>query len=430
MAGESSSASASTASVPLTDVHDVASVQSALVSQTLSDGFGLLVFPRDLEGRFLTEGEAKRFHIMVVAGLAAIILFGGMIIGDYLMSPDVLRFAAVLREGLFPPAILIGLYVLRRLRMPALNEWMIALAGVLAAVLEAAIVLKSESDWAVARVVQMNIIMVFTCVIARFWPAVMVAVAVAGLHGLVVTVMPDSTGVLSSTTTLLLVTSIAFVLYGNYKQEHDERMAFLLDAREQALHASLTQANERLTRMATTDSLTHVANRRYAESYLHECWQRAYAQGGSLSLIMLDVDYFKPYNDRYGHQAGDRCLVAVAQALSTCIRRPGDLVARWGGEEFIVVLVDADADATDAAAERLRLAVSALQLPHEGSACARHVTVSGGWATVQPHVPDAWAQLVQLADDALYGAKQAGRNRMQSAQGGMPQAAVGEAWRC
>ncbi|TAK89797.1 MAG: GGDEF domain-containing protein [Aquabacterium sp.] len=404
--------------------------QSELVNTTLAEGFPMLMFPRELEDRFLLEGEVKRFNVMVVSGLAAVVLFGAMILGDWLLCPEVLPMAALVRECVFPPAMLTGLYVLSRLRMPALNEWMIALAGMLAAVLETVIVLKGQSEWAMARVVQLNIIMVFTCAIARFWPAVTVALAVAGLHGYVVLFMPDATGMLAFNTTLLLMTSIAFVLYGNYKLEHDERMGFLLDAREKALHASLTLAHERLTHMATTDALTQVANRRYFESFLDECWQRAHQQGLELSLILLDVDYFKPYNDRYGHQAGDRCLVAVAEALSGCIRRPGDLVARWGGEEFVVVMMEADDRAVAAAAERIRLAVSSLQLPHEGSACAPHVTVSGGWATIRPQMHEAWPQLVQAADEALYEAKQAGRHRVHAARGMSGGVAVGEARTC
>ena len=402
-------------SVPLMDDPLLAPEQTELVNATLAEGFAMLVFPRELEERFLLEGELKRFKVMTASCFVAVLLFAGMILGDWLLCPEVLPIAFLARECVFPPAMLIGLYVLSRLRMPALNEWMIALAGMLAAVLETVIVLKGQSEWAVARVVQMNIILVFTCAIARFWPAVTVALAVAGLHGYVVLFMPDVTGMLAFNTTLLLMTSVAFVLYGNYKLEHDERMAFLLDAREKALHARLTQAHERLTHMATTDALTQVANRRYFESYLAECWERAQRQELALSLILLDVDYFKPYNDRYGHQAGDRCLVAVAEALSGCIRRPGDLVARWGGEEFVVVMMDADECAVAAVAERVRQAVSALQLPHAGSSCAGHVTVSGGWATIRPQMHEAWPQLVQVADDALYGAKQAGRHRMHGA---------------
>jgi diguanylate cyclase (GGDEF)-like protein len=392
--------------------HRQESDQSDLVDRTIAEGFPWMTFPRELEERFLQEGEAKRFLIMVVAGLSAVVLFAGMLIADFLMARDQLHEALIVRLGVFPPIIVAGMVVLRRLRIPALNEWGVTGAGLLAGLLQGWIMLQGSQSWSVARVVELNIIVVYTCAIARFWPGVLSAILNFGIHGYVVTHMPDITGMLAFNTTLLMMTCTAFVLYGTYKQEHDERMAFLLDARERALNAELTEAHERLTRMATTDALTGVANRRYFEDFISECWGRAREQRRSLSFIILDVDFFKPYNDRYGHQAGDRCLVGVAQALKTCIRRPGDLVARWGGEEFVIVMMDADADAAAAAAERIREAVAGLGLVHEASRCAPHVTVSGGRATIRPGVHDEWTDLVQQADDALYRAKAAGRNRV------------------
>ncbi len=390
--------------------------QAELVDQTIAQGFALLSFPRYLETQFLQEGEARRFLMMVVAGLFAIMVFGAMMVADYMMTPEVLPVAVVLRAAVFPPLIVLGLFVARKLRMPAVNEWLIALAGLAAAVIDAAIMLSSHSPWAFARVVELNIVIVYTCAIARFWPAATVAAAIALLHLYLVSTMPDVTGLLVGSTTLLLAASIVFVLYGNYKQEHNERMAFLLQAREQALHSALTAAHERLTRMVTTDALTDVANRRYFETFLGECWSRAQQQDLSLSLIIVDIDYFKPYNDRYGHQAGDKCLIAVAQALRACIRRPNDLLARWGGEEFVIVMMDADADAAAAAAERIRLAVAGLGLAHDASSCAPFVTISGGWATCRPsrhrHAHASQDQLVQQADEALYRAKSGGRNRV------------------
>lgn len=388
----------------------MSSDQSAVLEGTIKAGFPWLMFPAELEACFLSACEVRRFLIMVVAGLSAITLFGCMLLADYLLSPGALPRAVLLRLVVFPMGILCGLYVLRRLRMPALNEWMVAVSGILAAVLEALILLDSAGAWGVARVVELNLLVVFTCCIARFWPAVLMALVSGAIHGHVVVTMPDETGMLPFVSTLLLISSTAFVLYGNYRLEHDERMAFLMDTREQALNEALAEAHERLTRMATTDALTKVANRRYFETFLEECWQCAQTQGRTLSLIMLDVDYFKPYNDRYGHQAGDRCLLAVAEALGACIRRPGDLVARWGGEEFAVVLMDADADVAAAAAERIREAVAALRIPHGASRCADHVTVSGGRATLRPDRGMDWSHLVNLADAALYRAKSAGRN--------------------
>lgn len=387
--------------------------QAELVDQTIAQGFALLSFPKELETLFLQESEARRFLMMVVAGLSAIVVFGALIIADYMMTPEVLPVAFGVRWGVFPPIIVAGLYILRKLRMPAVNEWLIAVAGLVAAVLEAWIVLSCTSPWAFARVVELNIVIVYTCAIARFWPAVTVATAIAMVHTYLITTLPDMTGgLLVASVSLLMLASIVFVLYGNYKLEHDERMAFLLKAREQALHVALTSAHERLTRMATTDVLTEVANRRYFETFLSECWVRAQQQRRCLSLIIVDIDYFKPYNDRYGHQAGDKCLIAVAQALKGCIRRPNDLLARWGGEEFVIVMMDADADAASAAAERMRLAVAGLGLVHEASACATFVTVSGGRATLRPDAKVSEDRLVHLADEALYRAKSGGRNRV------------------
>ncbi len=400
--------------------------QAELVDRTIANGFVWLTFPRELEVRFLREGASKRFLMMVVAGLASIVLFAGVIIADFLMMRSVVPLALFIRGLMYGPVIVAGLLVARRLNKPALNEWLIAGAGVWATLLQSYIILQGSGPWAVARVVDLNIIVVYTCALARFWPAVALAATVGAVHAFLVTTMPDGTGILVPTTTLLMVTSTAFVLYGNYKLEHDERMAFLLDAREQALHAELTATNKRLTHMATTDVLTQVANRRYFEGFLAECWQRAQAQGRVLSLMVLDVDYFKLYNDLYSHQAGDRCLVGVARALESCIRRPGDLVARWGGEEFVVVMMDTDMEAAAAAAERIRDAVARMGLAHQGSRCSTHVTLSGGCMTMRPQAHGEWTQLVQMADEALYRAKAAGRDRIVvTADDAMPDLKVG-----
>lgn len=386
--------------------------QAELVNQTIAKGFPFLMFPKELEDRFLQEGEAKRFTLMVLSGVAAIALFMGMLIADFLLSREILLYAFLIRLLAFGPAICAGLAVLRILRMPAVNEWLIAGCGVYAALLHGFVIYISPGTLSVARVVEFNIIVVYTCAIARFWPAVTLAASAGAIHAFLVTHMPDSTGVLGTNTTLLMMTCMAFVLFGTYKLEHDERMAFLLDAREQALNAELTVAHDRLTHMATTDALTGLANRRYFEEFLGECWQRAQAQRRVVSVMIVDVDYFKLYNDRYGHQAGDRCLVSVAQALGGSIRRPGDLVARWGGEEFVIVMMDADVDAAAAAAERVREAVAAMNIKHEASKCAPRVTISGGRASMRPDANTQWDHLLQIADDALYRAKGAGRNRV------------------
>lgn len=382
------------------------------VEQTIAQGFPRLIFPKALEARFLRSVQNTRFLLITVAGMASVVLFTGMLVADALMTPDVLGLSAALRLGVYAPLILLTLYILHKLRRPVLTEWLVAGGGMLACALTVAIALSSSGRWALPRVVELNMIVVYTCAFARFWPAVSLTVVIAAAHVFMFSILHDNTGILAANTSLLLATTIGFALYGNYTLEHDERMAFLLDLREKALDAELQATHDRLARMATTDALTDLANRRYFEDFLSESAQRAGHEDLALSLVLIDIDHFKPYNDHHGHQAGDKCLVAVAQALSGCMRRPFDLVARWGGEEFAVVMSDADLAAAAAAAERIRLAVQALGWPHAAPGCAPVVTVSVGVASILAGQDMALPDLIHRADTALYQAKAQGRNQV------------------
>lgn len=176
--------------------------------------------------------------------------------------------------------------------------------------------------------------------------------------------------------------------------------------------AALQEAHERLRLLSTTDELTQVANRRHFNERLTGEWNRLKREGLPLSLILCDVDYFKLFNDTYGHQLGDKCLQAVATAIVTTVKRSADLVARYGGEEFTVLMPNTDIFGATQIAEAARLAISNLQMPHEASQVARHVTLSLGVSTMIPshlHTPDA---LIKDADNALYEAKRQGRNRV------------------
>jgi diguanylate cyclase (GGDEF)-like protein len=164
-----------------------------------------------------------------------------------------------------------------------------------------------------------------------------------------------------------------------------------------------------LQRLATCDGLTQVANRRYFDLYLHRTWLSSQRRQRSLSLILCDVDYFKAYNDNYGHRQGDVCLQKIAEALSHSVRH-SDLVARYGGEEFAVILPDTQIEDAVRVAQRVGESVRSLQLPHQASEIAPHVTLSCGVASF---VPQGWAtpyDLIQAADSALYEAKDRGRN--------------------
>ncbi|MFB8790924.1 MAG: PleD family two-component system response regulator [Potamolinea sp.] len=176
------------------------------------------------------------------------------------------------------------------------------------------------------------------------------------------------------------------------------------------LYKQLEVANRELQRLAALDGLTGVANRRRFDEYLEAEWQRMAREKLPLSLILCDIDYFKKYNDAYGHQAGDACLCRVADSLRFCARRSVDLVARYGGEEFAVILPNTTADGAYQVAEEIRTVVNTLEIAHSQSAVSQHVTLSLGVACMYPTPNTSPTMLIAASDAALYQAKAAGRN--------------------
>lgn len=178
-------------------------------------------------------------------------------------------------------------------------------------------------------------------------------------------------------------------------------------------HLRLKRQSELLERLVTIDGLTEIPNRRRFDEQLEVEWRRSIRNQNPLSVVLMDVDHFKLFNDHYGHAAGDRCLCAVAQALESGLRRATDLVARYGGEEFVAVLPNTDAKGAALVAETLRAAVEGLGVTHAHSSAGPVVTISLGGATVvPPHEGLVAEDLTHAADLVLYAAKEAGRNRV------------------
>lgn len=174
----------------------------------------------------------------------------------------------------------------------------------------------------------------------------------------------------------------------------------------------LKAANERLQNLSLLDGLTGIANRRHFDQVLFQESRRAQRENSPLSLIILDIDYFKAFNDTYGHLKGDDCLKAVASAFRQSLKRSGDFLARYGGEEFAVVLPNTDDVGAAVIAEKLRAGIENAKIEHLNSLCADHVTVSLGVVTKFPGQANTPDELILAADRALYRSKHGGRNQV------------------
>lgn len=192
-------------------------------------------------------------------------------------------------------------------------------------------------------------------------------------------------------------------------QERDEAFKALQESQRK-----LAEANKILQKLSSMDGLTGIANRRSFDEVLHKEWQRAMRQNTKLSLIMLDIDFFKLYNDHYGHQGGDDCLKKVAASLEDSLRRESDFLARYGGEEFSAVLPDTDEEGAAAIAETMRANIQEAQIPHADSQVSDYVSVSLGVGTIVPERNSDPESIIAVADQALYKAKEDGRNRVKS----------------
>lgn len=177
------------------------------------------------------------------------------------------------------------------------------------------------------------------------------------------------------------------------------------------LNDRLAEMNRELERLSTTDSLTGLANRRSFNEFLSREWLREQRERQPFSVIMIDIDHFKNYNDHYGHLEGDICLQKVAWALQSALCRPGDLLARYGGEEFVAILPHTDLQGAVELADNLHQRISELELEHDDSPVSSFVTVSAGIACVIPNQSISPSQVVAMADKALYVAKESGRNQ-------------------
>lgn len=212
----------------------------------------------------------------------------------------------------------------------------------------------------------------------------------------------------------LIFTRSAFRWHGRYQLQGVGSTKDQLKTKKRLIEelCSLREQVEESRRLFTLDALTGLANRRLFESYLDREWRRAVRNAKAVSLILCDIDCFEAFNDRYGWQNADDCLKRVAKTLCEALKRPGDLVARYGGDDFLIILPETNAEGALVVAESLRASVEALEIEHAGSRVCQHVTISLGATATVPGPDSLPEELIRAAAGALSRAKQEGFNQV------------------
>lgn len=379
-----------------------------------------LRFPAPWEQQFLRDTSQRRVQLVARRSPAVILAFVGILIADWFMVPDRFQVALILRLLAFLPLYALTLYLFRRWATSSARDWLLSGSAVLTSLIHMAILVPSQNPLASGHLATLSVIVVCWDSLLRpaFVPALTSGILVGMGFVASLLAMPAQGGPLAIPVGVLLLSSMVFSLYGNYTLEKAERAAYLLERNQHLLRTRLHAAHERLSQQARLDPLTGVPNRRHFDETLPRFWQAHAGQNGApvhpvqpICVILLDVDFFKPYNDHYGHPAGDRCLYAVAQAIAQCVRQPEDLIARIGGEEFALVLQQASPQEAMEVAQRVRSTIKALAMPHRFRPDdAGIVTISQGISCGRPRNQAEMGALIHEADQTLYKAKALGRD--------------------
>jgi diguanylate cyclase (GGDEF)-like protein len=371
-------------------------------AQQLRAGFENLKFEGDLERDFREFFISNSLPRGRLSGLIALVLVIAFICFDLIIGTNgILSTNRILRLGvlLLCPmlVVLISVTFLKTLerRYPQIAAFGITTSGLLVTYL-CHIAAVSGEAYMLAGVVLVNL---YACLFLGlfFRQAVAISallVAVHVLFGILFDLRLNE--LLYSSAMLATVATIGTI--ASYNLEHALRTNFL--------------ETKLLNELAERDGLTGLFNRRIFDDYMRRIWRQARREEMALEIIFVDIDYFKIYNDLYGHQAGDDCLKRVAQSIARCAKRPFDFCARYGGEEFVLVLYGPPVDYGRSVPQQIRKEVMDLAIPHDGSSVASFVTVSVGVSVARPGAGRSLAGAIQAADEALYEAKRFGRNRV------------------
>jgi diguanylate cyclase (GGDEF)-like protein len=379
-----------------------------------------LRFGSELEAAFLDDYQRKSTNQIRLTFLVGAVFYAAFGLLDVLTVPAAAPAFWVLRFGIFMPVSLLVLVLSylpwgkRHLELLTTFWFVVAGLGILTMIA----VLPQNTGRTYYAGLIMVLIAGYTWLRVRLvWAASAGWLMVVG-YQLVAIGMTEMTVDVIISNNFFLVGSNVLCMLACHSIERYARRDFLkarllFDEKKvvATTNAQLASANVELERLARFDGLTGIPNRREFDARLDAEWRRMGREGKPLALIIGDVDHFKQYNDTYGHQAGDECLVKVAKAIHGAARRPTDLAARYGGEEFALILADTDGKGAAFVAQTVCDLVRRLEVPHCNSSASEHVTLSLGVAVVLPGAGAGPKSLIEMADKALYNAKESGRNR-------------------
>lgn len=389
-------------------------VSIALIDRVLATRLRTLRFPPALEARFEKDTGLARAHYLAVSAAILLSLNVFYIARDHTVIADVYSLALFVRFGVIVPFGFAGCAVVWFNPRPWLREGLDAALVVF--IVGALLYLYTSSQSPLAAHVHYSlvILLIFPNIIQRlrFWYALSSSVLAIALCAVAIPRIEAMPAAAAYGAILTLVAAAVLTLIANWQFEHDERRRYLVNLREILLGENLTQINRELSAASVHDPLTGLGNRRRLEQFVEALWIARHGKHGTVAFLMIDVDYFKKFNDEYGHQAGDACLKIVAEIAKRQLRTGKDLAVRYGGEEFLFVLPDAPLDEAIQVAERIRSAIERRALARPHAETGDVVTVSIGVSLVSPDDTDDCSTAVAAADAAMYTAKQMGRNRV------------------
>lgn len=383
------------------------SVTLETVEAFMGHGRRTIAFPAALERQFEQDTQERRCARLRVGILVSAVLYNFLLIADWLLVPDVLRAAMLLHLGLVTPWMLFAAWAMTKHPRPFVRECLAASVP-LFIILQIDYGFDSTTSESAAHY---QYVVIPTLLYANvslhrlpFRFARVVTAVIVICHAAVVL----SANYISNPVAAMILVQLAICAYitlvANYTMERDLRRAYLFSLRDRLRHSQAEATSKR-------DALTGLANRHHLDTELRRLWAVDGEQAAIVSVIMMDIDHFKWLNDRYGHGAGDLCLKRMASILVAELGAPSEVVVRYGGEEFLMVLPAVQLVDAMRVAERIRRSVERATIPNEGPGLFGIVTASFGVASACVSELTA-AELIAVADTALYAAKQKGRNQV------------------